>query len=464
LREHAATPPGLTSTRRRVRHIVQQVKRFLSALAVVVVALGLLASGAQAAIRITRSELNNGQLRVEGSGALPNHSISVNPGAVSGTSDGAGAFKIQSSPYSSSTCQVTVSDGATSASASLSGCSPTTPPPPPGPAPGPAVTLTPTSLTFGPQDIGTTSAAQSITVTNSGNAGLFINSAAVPNTLDYTEVNDGCSGLTLAAGTSCSVSITFSPTVAGTRTAAFTLTDNAAGSPHTAPLTGTTPAGAPSPPLAIDTRFFTCTGGVCDIGAGSNVFVNNFFSTGFLASGGAPPYTWSGTLPAALALRSSGLVFGSPSATGSPTFPVTVTDSARAHATGTFTLNVTGPPPASPPGCQAGSVLHESLSGPSFNGRTPSGQAAADETKFTACGGFSILTVSVSNVNLPDGAVLWVTLDFKAVGTITIRGRSGTMKAYNMGRFGVSRDAVRVYSALPDVSGSQQILIGGFFS
>jgi hypothetical protein len=66
-------------------------------------------------------------------------------------------------------------------------------------------------------------------------------------------------------------------------------------------------------------------------------------------------------------------------------------------------------------------------------------------------------------VNLPDGAQLWVTLDFKALGTITLRGGSGTMAPYNLGRFGVSRDQVRVNSALPDVSTAQQILIGGSF-
>src|SRR5919198_3719595 len=64
------------------------------------------------------------------------------------------------------------------------------------PASAPAVSFAPTSLTFAAQDVGTTSAPQSITVTNTGNAGLFINSAAVPNTLDFTEVSDGCSGLT----------------------------------------------------------------------------------------------------------------------------------------------------------------------------------------------------------------------------------------------------------------------------
>jgi hypothetical protein len=324
-----------------------------------------------------------------------------------------------------------------------------------------AVRLTPTSLTYAEQAIGTTSAPQSVSVANSGDAPLLINSAAVPNTLDFTQVHDGCSGLTLAPGTSCSVSITFSPTASGTRSAALVVTDTAPGSPQTVPLTGT--GTGTNPPLAINTQFFTCTGGVCDIGAGSNVFVNNFFSTTFQASGGTPPYTWTGTPPSGLRLRPSGLLLGAPTATGTAPFRVTVTDAAGAQATGTFSLSVTNPPPPSPAGCQTGGTLKEALSGSVFNGQTPRGQATADETRFSGCGGFSLLAVQVSNVNLPDGTQLWVTLDFKAVGTITLRGGSGTMPTYNMGRFGVSRDQVRVYSALPDVSTAQQILIGGSF-
>ena len=324
-----------------------------------------------------------------------------------------------------------------------------------------AVTLTPTSLTFSSQAIGTTSGAQSIAVANTGTASLFINSAAVPNTLDFTVVGDGCSGLTLPPGASCAMSITFSPTATGTRTAALTVTDNAPGSPHKAPLNGT--GTGTNPPLAIDTQFFTCNDGVCDIGAGSNVFVNNFFTTSFLASGGTPPYTWSGQPPGGLTLRPSGLLLGAPTSTGTSTFTVTVTDAAGATATGRFSLTVTGPPPPSPSGCQTGGTLKETLSGPSFNGQTPQGQATADETKFSGCGGFSILKVQVNKVNLPNGTRLWVTLDFKAVGTITLQGGSGTMASYNMGRFGVSRDQVRVSSALPDVPGAQQILIDGSF-
>ena len=334
---------------------------------------------------------------------------------------------------------------------------------PPPPAGAPAVRLAPTSLTFAAQSIGTTSAPQSITITNTGNASLFINSAATrgANPLDFTQVSDGCSGLTLAPAASCSVSIAFSPTASGARSASFILTDNAADSPQTVPITGT--GTGENPPLAIDSRFFSCASGVCDIGAGRNVFINNFFSTTFSASGGTAPYTWSGQVPAGLTLRPSGLLLGAPSAKGTSTFTVTVTDATGASASGTFSVSVTDPPAPTPPGCQTGGVLKESLTGPSFNGRTPSGQATADETSFSGCGGFSLLSVQVKDVNLPDGTQLWVTLDFGPVGTITLRGGSGTMATYNMGRFGVSRDQIRVYSALPDVTGAQQILIGGAF-
>ena len=417
-------------------------------------------AGAQAAITVTRADLSGTQLRVEGSGAVPNHAVTVDPGAVPGTSDAGGAFRIQASPYSSSTCQITVSDGSSSASAQLSGCTASSPPPPPS---SPAVTFTPTSLTFPAQDVGTTSAAQSITVTNSGNAGLSINSAQVrgANPLDFTAVSDGCSGLTRAAGASCTMSITFKPTNTGTRSGTLIVTDNAPNSPQTAPITGT---GTGTPvPLALDNQFFSCVNGVCDVGAGSNVFVNNFFSTTFLATGGSAPYTFSGTAPPGETLRPSGLMHGSPTTTGTTTFSVTVTDAAGATATGTYSMTATPPPGPTPPGCQTGGNKREVLSGPVFNGRTPTGQADADMSQFSGCGGFSTLSVQVGNVALPDGSRLWVTLDFKPVGTITLRGGSGTMPTYNMGRSAVSRDAVRVYSALPDVSSSQQILIGGAF-
>jgi hypothetical protein len=436
------------------------VLRYVSLAAVLLAVFDAAGAGAATGITITKAELNSSQLRVEGNGALPNHSITINPGNLTGTTDASGAFKVQVTPYSSSTCAVTVSDGATSASASLAGCAPSV-------QAAPAVALSPASLAYASRDTGTTSPAQSVTVSNSGSASLFFNSAAISglDPLDFTVVGDFCSGMTLAPGASCTMSVTFSPTAAGTRTAALTFTDNAPNSPQSVSLTGTgtTPAGTTAPGVAIDTQFFTCTGSVCDVAEGSKEFVNNFFTTSFRATGGTAPYTWSGNVPAGLTLRPSGLLLGAPTTIGASTFAVTVTDAAGATATGTFSLTVSGPPAPTPSGCQTGGTVKEALTGSALGGQTPSGQATVDESKFSGCGGFSVMSAQVKNVNLPNGTVLWVTLDFKPVGTITLQGGSGTMAQYNLGDSGVSRDAVRIYSALPDVATSQQILIGGFF-
>jgi hypothetical protein len=329
-------------------------------------------------------------------------------------------------------------------------------------AQAPAVTITPTSLTFGSQAVGTTSAPQSVTVTNTGDANLFINGVSISQTgLDFN-TDEACAGLQLTPGTSCTMSVVFNPSATGTRTGTLNITDNAAGSPQTVPLTGT--GTGTNPPLTIMTQFYTCTGGVCDISNQGNPFTNNFFTNSFEATGGSPPYTWSGTPPAGLTLRPTGLLLGAATATGTQTFSVTVTDSAGTTVTGTFSLTVTPPPAPTPPGCQTGGKLKEALTGPAINGQTPTGTALANETQFSGCGGFSILSISVKKVNLPNGTQLWATLDGLPVGTITLSHGSGSMTPYNLGRFGVSMDQVTVFNSFPDTTPFQQILSGGSFS
>jgi hypothetical protein len=328
----------------------------------------------------------------------------------------------------------------------------------------PSISLSPASLNFGSQANGTTGAAQTVTATNTGTANLFFNNVAESGSfgLDYTIVNDGCIGLTLTPGQSCQTAVTFSPNNTGTMPEGLVFTDNAANSPQTVSMTGT--GTGTQTPLSIDDQFFACSGGVCDITNNDPQIVNNFYATGFTAQGGTPPYTWSSSqAPSGMTLHASGLLFGDPTVLGTTTFQVTLTDAAGITQTGTFSLPTRSAPAPTPPGCQTGGKLSEPLSGPAFNGQTPGGTASSDETQFSGCGGFSLLSVQVNHVNLPDGTVLWVTLDFGAVGTITLRGGSGTMATYNMGDFAVSRDQIRVNSALPDVSSAQQILIGGGF-
>jgi hypothetical protein len=99
----------------------------------------------------------------------------------------------------------------------------------------PVLTLTPSNLTFGPQAVGTTSAAQKARLNNAGAKSLDITSI-VPSG-DFAQTND-CPTSILPAGF-CTLSVTFAPTATGIRTGAVTVTDNAAGSPHQLPLTGT---------------------------------------------------------------------------------------------------------------------------------------------------------------------------------------------------------------------------------
>jgi hypothetical protein len=74
---------------------------------------------------------------------------------------------------------------------------------------------------------------------NTGNAALTLSSLALTGTNagDFAQTNN-C-GSSIAAGANCTISVTFTPTASGTRTAAVTLTDNATGSPRTVCLTGT---------------------------------------------------------------------------------------------------------------------------------------------------------------------------------------------------------------------------------
>ena len=118
-------------------------------------------------------------------------------------------------------------------------------------APAPGVSLSPPSLAFASQNVGTTSAAQQVTLTNSGNASLTISSVSIGS--DYTVTP--CSS-PLAAGASCTMNVTFHPSAAGPSTSALTLTTNAAGSPHSVPLTGTGVAIAPAVSLTPSSLTF----------------------------------------------------------------------------------------------------------------------------------------------------------------------------------------------------------------
>ena len=119
--------------------------------------------------------------------------------------------------------------------------------PTPTPTPEPGVGLSSNSLTFTSQNVGTTSSAQSVMLTNTGTATLVETiSLTGTNAGDFSE-SDNCNG-SVAAGSNCSIGVKFTPTAAGTRTAAVSIADNASGSPQSIGLSGTgAAASTPTP-------------------------------------------------------------------------------------------------------------------------------------------------------------------------------------------------------------------------
>jgi hypothetical protein len=98
--------------------------------------------------------------------------------------------------------------------------------------------LSSTSIDFASQGVGTASAPQSATLTNVGNASLSLSSVEVAGSdaADFTLTNN-C-GSSLAPSDQCTVTVTFKPSSAGTRTASIVFADNAPSSPQKVSLSG----------------------------------------------------------------------------------------------------------------------------------------------------------------------------------------------------------------------------------
>jgi hypothetical protein len=201
----------------------------------------------------------------------------------------------------------------------------------------PTMTLNPTSLTFTAQAIATASTAQSITVTNSGNAPLTITHIAP--TGDFNET-DTCVGSPIAVGSTCTIQVEFLPTLTGTRTGVLTIYGNVAGGQATAALSG---IGTTAATILLDpiTLSFTST----NVGATSaQQFITVSNTGGITATLGTPTVTpgfilSANTCTSSLA-SSVGCTVGikfQPTASGTVSGSFSITDSV-----GTQTASLTG--------------------------------------------------------------------------------------------------------------------------
>ena len=128
------------------------------------------------------------------------------------------------------------------------------------PQPEPQIALTPMSLVFAQTTVGSTAAAQTVTVTNTGNAALNV-MAALSDAMDFALANS-CPA-SLPAGASCVLSIRFQPQVAGTPQGSLVLTDNTGGVQGTqqaVALSGTAVPPSPQALLSTGSLSFPQTG------------------------------------------------------------------------------------------------------------------------------------------------------------------------------------------------------------
>ena len=130
-----------------------------------------------------------------------------------------------------------------------------------------SLSASPASVTFGGQNVGSTGAAQTVTIHNSGTAAASVTSIGTSG--DFAQTNT-C-GTSIAAAGSCTVSVTFTPTASGTRTGTLTVGSSATNSPTTVALTGTGSSGA----LNLAAGKATTESSHTDVYASSNVTDGN---------------------------------------------------------------------------------------------------------------------------------------------------------------------------------------------
>lgn len=218
------------------------------------------------------------------------------------------------------------------------------------PPPAPTASLAPSSLSFGNQNVGSTSGPQAVTLTNTGTVALTISGISVTgaNKSDFSETN-AC-GTSLAAGKSCAIAVAFAPTAAGARSASLAVADNASGDPQTSGLSGTgivtlgiSPATATV--LLGATQTLTLTGpATCTSPLFGNLPVTGSNSTGYTAAYAVPealPSAWTDTPTCTSTLNSS--VTASAQVTLRYPVPVITGTSASGVSLGTyFTLGPSG--------------------------------------------------------------------------------------------------------------------------
>jgi hypothetical protein len=176
---------------------------------------------------------NSGDISATVTGILASGDFSVSGNscgeAVAGNSSCGVSVKFLPTQTGTRTGTLTVQTGPQTLTAQLSGTG----------TGASALTLTPPTLNFGPENLQQTSAPQTMTLTNTGATANTVTSittaTATLGTADYG-VTSNCG--TLAVGANCTISVTFTPSVAGPDAGTLTVTATNPGTGLTAALGG----------------------------------------------------------------------------------------------------------------------------------------------------------------------------------------------------------------------------------
>lgn len=143
----------------------------------------------------------------------------------------------------------------------------------------PWLDVAPGPLTFASQAVGTTSQPQTLTLTNSGTAPLPLDGISIAGATDFSQTNACPPSLT--AGTNCTVSVTFSPSAAGSQNAILNVVTG--GATITVPLSATTPI----------TVTLSATSASASVGQPFTISWTSTPGATCQSSGGAPNDGWS---------------------------------------------------------------------------------------------------------------------------------------------------------------------------
>jgi trimeric autotransporter adhesin len=121
----------------------------------------------------------------------------------------------------------------------------------------PVAIFNPSSVTFLPQPLNIASNTEAVTLSNNGGAALTGIAVSITGAEagDFSQT-DTCAG-TLNPGLSCTITVTFKPTVVGARSAQVSIADNSLGSPQTVALSGNGISGTPKDVLNPNALTFT---------------------------------------------------------------------------------------------------------------------------------------------------------------------------------------------------------------